>query len=329
MEPKHFAPTIPDLMGVKTARGDYHEGQLQEAMDKSELVGDTVSNWIRLAGDRQTIVFASGVAHSIHLRDEFLRNGVKAAHIDGNTPDYERDKIIQQVRDRKIQVICNCMVLTEGFDEPSLSCCVLARPTKNFGLYLQMAGRVLRPDTDKENAFIIDHSGAVYRHGKVNDPYPWALDVQGQPEKETARQQRLREKTIITCVKCAAVYSGQLNCPMCNHVPERKGRFVMSRTGDLVAVDDAKNPPNARHWNRYEKVKWFNQFLEWARVKGFKRNWAHYRYKDKFHEWPSNDFPEFEHVEFEREFKSYMRYTNIKYAKGKQAQENKRADING
>ncbi len=327
--PKHFAPTIPDLMGVKTTRGDYNETQLQEVMDRNELVGDTISNWMRLAGDRQTIVFASGVAHSIHLRDEFLKAGVKAAHIDGTTPDYERDKIIKQVRERKIQVICNCMVLTEGFDEPSLSCCVLARPTKNYGLYLQMAGRVLRPADNKEDAYIIDHSGAVYRHGRVNEPFMWSLDTKGVPEKETARQQRLREKTTITCVKCSAIYSGQLNCPMCNHVPERKGRFVMSRTGDLVAVEDAKNPPNVRQWSRYEQVRWFNQFLAYAKAKGYKRNWAHYKFKDKFHVWPANDFPEFEHVELSREFQSYIRYTNIKWAKGKQEQEKRRADING
>lgn len=338
--PIHYAPTVPDLTGVKTSKGDYDEADLQEAMDQARLVGDVVSNWLRLAPHRPTLVFASGVAHSIHLRDEFLRAGVKAAHIDGTTPPHDRDRIIADLRNHAIQVVCNCMVLTEGFDEPSLGAIVLARPTKNFGLYLQMGGRGLRPAFGKENCYIIDHSGAVYRHGKINDPYRWTLDEGGTTEKETMRQQVVREKTTITCAKCAAIYEGQLICPQCGHTPERKGRFVMSRTGDLVAVEDASRPVNAREWRRYDKVKWFNQFLQLARDKGYKRNWAHYAFKDKFKEWPAPDFPEFDHVALEPEFNAFVRYLNIKRAKSREKdradaaarngyQERKRRDLNG
>ena len=331
VKPKHYAPSIPDLAGVSTKRGDYDEAQLQEAMDKDELVGDVVTNWLRLASDRPTIVFASGVRHSIHLRDEFLRAGIHAAHIDGNTPDDQRDAIIQDLHKGRIQVICNCMVLTEGFDCPKLSACVLARPTKNMGLFLQMAGRVLRTDeaSGKKDALIIDHSGAVYRHGLVDDPYVWSLDAKGKKEAEAQAEQRLREKTMITCEKCGAVYGGQINCPECNHTPERSGQYVKSKTGDLVSIEDAKRPVNARNWRRYEKVKWFNQFLKYAEEKGYKRNWAHYKYKDKFKEWPEKDFPVLEDVVFEPEFRAYIRHLNMKYAYGKAKGERSRADING
>lgn len=337
VQPKHYAPSIPDLTGVKTKGGDYNEADLQEAMDQTDLVGDVVANWMRLASDRPTIVFASGVRHSIHLRDEFVRAGVKAAHIDGTTPDHERDGIIRDLRAGKIQVITNCMVLTEGFDCPSLSCCILARPTKNLGLYIQMAGRVLRTsvETAKANALIIDHSGAVYRHGKVDDPMFWSLDVEGTKDSDAKSEQRLREKTTITCEKCSAVYSGQINCPECDHTPETKGKYVKSKTGDLVAIDDAKRPPNPRQWRRYEKVKWFNQFVEYTRQKGYKRGWAHRKYQEKFKEWPPSDFPVLDHVQLEPEFNAYIRHLNMKWAYGKKKQqeaeeaEKQRTDIHG
>jgi DNA repair protein RadD len=68
---KVFAPTTPNLEGVRVERGDYVERELASRMDQAELVGDIVSHWHRLAERRRTVVFASSVGHSVHLRDEF------------------------------------------------------------------------------------------------------------------------------------------------------------------------------------------------------------------------------------------------------------------
>ena len=338
VKPVHYAPSLPDLTGVRTGKaGDYDAGQLEGVMDKAELVGDVVTNWLRLSSDRPTIVFASGVKHSIHLRDEFKRAGIQAAHVDGTTPDDERDRIVKDLHEGRLQVVTNCMVFTEGFDCPPLSTVVLARPTKNYGLYLQMAGRGLRTHEGKDHCRIIDHSGAVYRHGKVDDPHEWRLEESAISEKESKKRQTVREKTTITCVKCGAVYSGQINCPMCNHVPERKGRYVVSRTGDLVAVEDATTPADPIHWERHEKVRFFNRLLVYAKHKKYKRNWAHYKFREKFKHWPDKDYPELElppEVALEdKEFMAYIRSLNIKagYRKRKQQEEAEkaRADIHG
>jgi superfamily II DNA or RNA helicase len=80
---KVYAPSLPDLTGVRVVRGDYVESQLAERVNTDQLVGDIVTHWHRLAEGRRTVVFATGVAHSVHIRDEFLRSGVLAAHIDG------------------------------------------------------------------------------------------------------------------------------------------------------------------------------------------------------------------------------------------------------
>ena len=90
VNPITFAPTIPDLTGVRVKGGDYDPKELERAMDRRSLVGDVVSHWHRLASTRPTIVFASGVKHSIRLRDEFRKAGAVAAHVDGDTPLPER-----------------------------------------------------------------------------------------------------------------------------------------------------------------------------------------------------------------------------------------------
>jgi superfamily II DNA or RNA helicase len=120
-------------------------------MDQAKLVGDIVNHWLRLAERRKTVVFATSVGHSIHLRDEFIRAGVRAEHIDGTTPKDERDEILARLSRGEIALVTNCMVLTEGWDQPDVSCCVLARPTKSMGLFRQMAAA-----PGKDYALILD-----------------------------------------------------------------------------------------------------------------------------------------------------------------------------
>ena len=166
----YYAPANPDLKGVETRQGDYVVSQLADRMNRDDLVGDIVSNWHKLAQRRKTLVFCVDVAHSVHVKNEFLKSDVKAEHVDGGTPKAERDAILARLASGETEVLCNCMVLTEGFDLPAISCIVLARPTKQLGLFRQMAGRGLRPAPGKSNLVLIDHSGAVFRHGLLEDP---------------------------------------------------------------------------------------------------------------------------------------------------------------
>ncbi len=88
-----YAPVDPDLRGVHTRAGDYVEAQLAERMDRPKLIGDIVTHWHKFGERRKTVAFAVNVAHSVHLRDEFIKSGVRAEHIDGGTPKPERDAI--------------------------------------------------------------------------------------------------------------------------------------------------------------------------------------------------------------------------------------------
>ena len=131
-----YAPAEPDLAGVETRAGDYVEGQLGERMDRTNLVGDIVQQWHKFGQRRKTVCFAVNVAHSIHIRDEFINSGVRAEHIDGGTPKAERDAVLARLASGQTDLVTNCMVLTEGWNMPGC-CCILARPTKKMGLYRQ------------------------------------------------------------------------------------------------------------------------------------------------------------------------------------------------
>ena len=179
-----FSPSIPGLEGVRVRKGDYLEGELAEVMDLPKLVGDVVTHWHRLGENRKTVVFATGVEHSIHIRDEFRRSGVWCEHIDGTTPKEERREILERLSEGKVQIVANCMVLTEGWDQPDVACVILARPTKHMGLYRQMVGRVLRPAEGKTDALVLDHAGATLEHGFCRRP--GLVDAgRGRPGRES------------------------------------------------------------------------------------------------------------------------------------------------
>ena len=128
-----YAPVNPDLKGVRTVAGDYVESQLAERMDRPKLIGDIVTHWHKYGERRKTVAFAVNVAHSVHLRDEFIKSGVRAEHIDGSTPKPERDATLARLASGEIELVTNCMVLTEGWDMPEVGCCILARPTQEDG----------------------------------------------------------------------------------------------------------------------------------------------------------------------------------------------------
>ena len=144
--------------------------------------------------------------NSIHIRDELIKSGVRAEHVDGTTPQGDREAILGRLASGETEFVSNCQVLTEGFDLPDLGCIVLARPTKSFGLYLQMIGRGLRTAENKPDCIILDHAGAVYQHGLPHDQIMWTLDVDKRAENITQaeRKAKVGSDPMCDCPSCGA-----------------------------------------------------------------------------------------------------------------------------
>src|SRR4030088_1015212 len=169
-------------------------------MNTDKLVGDIVTHWLQYGERRRTVVFAVDVAHSVHIRNEMIRAGVRAEHLDANTPISEREAILARLASGETELVTNCMVLTEGWDMPEAGCCILARPTKQMGLYRQMIGRVLRAAEAKPDPIVLHHSGAVYRHGLPEDHVEWTLDPDRRSTApEHQKRQSASESKLIEC----------------------------------------------------------------------------------------------------------------------------------
>jgi DNA repair protein RadD len=291
---KVYAPYRPDLKGVKVERGDYVESQLAARMDTGRLVGDIVTNWIRLGGRRQTVVFATGVAHSVHIRDEFRRAGVMAEHIDGKTPAEERDRILADLSAGRIDLVTNAMVLTEGWDQPSVSCLILARPTKSLGLFRQMIGRVLRPAPGKTEALVLDHAGATFAHGFAEDAIEWELskDRKAENRAHASRGGSAEAPGLTTCPECAAVRMEGKPCGACGWRPQSKAQSIEIDDGDLARVERDRSVRPNTYDDKY-KAEFHGQLIWIGQEKGYERSagWAAHKYKEKFGVWPPSRTP--------------------------------------
>ena len=146
--------TKTSLDNVKTTAGDFQVDQLSETVNTVERNTQIVKAWKDNVKDKQTLCFTVDVQHAKDLADTFLRNGVMAQPIYGD--DSQRSEKLKWFESGKIQVLCNCALLIEGFDSPAVACIVLARPTKSSSLYTQMVGRGTRLKEGKENCTVLD-----------------------------------------------------------------------------------------------------------------------------------------------------------------------------
>lgn len=172
---------------VRTSGGDYHLGDLGNAVRESRIEGDLVREWKEKAEDLQTIVFAVNVEHSIEIVKKYREAGIPSHHLDCSIPPIERKAILSQFATGKIKVLSNVGIVSEGFDVPACSCVQIARPTKSLSLYFQMIGRALRPLKGKSEAIVLDHGGVYVELGCVMAPINWHLN-ESKPVKNKEAQ---------------------------------------------------------------------------------------------------------------------------------------------
>lgn len=273
-----YGPSEPDLDKVRIVRGDFHEKDLADTMRQKAVVADVVSTWHRLGECRQTIAFAVDIAHSKDMVDAFLGEGIPAAHIDCHTPEDQRRELIAAFRAGQIRILSSVAVLAVGFDAPEAACCIMARPTMSIALFIQQAGRIIRPWAGKADAILLDHAGNVARHGLPQHYRPAGLD-DGDDQRSKAK--RKKERTARPCPQCDFMLDpGQRECPNCGWISER-ANAVQFVDGELVALDGGQALASAVNHGEF-----LAELVGYADARGFKRGWAFHKYAERFSDKP-------------------------------------------
>ena len=204
---KYYSVTVADLSAVN----NYENGEADIALMKPAVYGKVIDNWKRFAGNMQTVVYATSVKHSLDTAKAFRKNGINAEHFDGSTPRAERAELVSRFRKGEIQVLCNCDLISMGFDMPDIGCVVMLRPTDSCSLYIQQSGRALRYKPNK-TAVILDMVANYQRFQMPDAPYEWSLD------KPIKKQRELNENGdfyIRSCPECFMTFKTAPVCPFC------------------------------------------------------------------------------------------------------------------
>jgi ATP-dependent helicase IRC3 len=167
--------TDVDLSRVKTRMGDFVGSQLSDAINIESRNALVVKAFQDMVPDRKTLVFCVDVAHTLDLAAAFTHYGIPAAPITGDMPADERSESLEAFSAGRIQVLTNCMVLSEGYDEPSVNGIILARPTKSALLYTQMIGRGTRLYPGKTDVTVVDVVDNSSKHRLVTLPSLFGL----------------------------------------------------------------------------------------------------------------------------------------------------------
>lgn len=302
-----YAPSSPDLSGVKIVAGDYHEGQLADVMGGAQLVADVVQTWKQRAQGLPTLVFAVNKAHAAQLVQQFADAGVRMGYCDDRVDVIERQHLFRQMARGEISGIVNIGTLTTGVDA-DVRCVVLARPTKSEMLFVQMIGRGLRTAPGKTEALILDHADNHDRMGFVTDIHHDRL-LSGK-DKTHATKKDKGEATPKPCPSCGTLKKGG-TCPSCGFKAERQSDIEVE-AGELVEF----KPKPPKH-NRDEKQKFWSMALALDAERGRGGKLAKGLYKGKFGVWPQGlaNAP----LPPDGAFMSYERSRRIAYAKRKEA----------
>lgn len=302
-----YAPTHPDLTGVKVSAGDYQQDQLSEIMQDQKLIGDIVDSWLKLGNGDPTLCFAVDRAHARAIQGQFARAGIRFAYCDAYTDLIERKHLFRQLARREIAGIVNVGTLTTGVDA-DIRTLILARPTKSDSLFVQIIGRALRTAEGKGRAVIIDHTDTTLRLGM---PCSISRDklCSGDREERAERERQAKEEPKPKeCPKCQHVKpAGAALCPMCGFEAVMV-RDVEAGQGDLAEIKGAKPK-----FTMEDRQRWFSELLTIQRDRKKSKGWLAHTYKAKFGVWPRG--LDYDRRQPSPEVLGFVKHRNIAYAK--------------
>lgn len=280
---EYYAPDLNlDLSSVKKSCGDFNNQELGEKMSSKKIYGDVLKYYEKLGKGQQAIAYCVNIQHSKEVCDMFNENGISAKHMDSKTPEQEREKILQEFKDGKFTILCNCNLISEGMTLPSANVGLLLRPTLSLPLFIQQACRVLTPVEGKK-AIIIDYVGNVFRHGMPTMDRDWSLKkkVKGYDNENDDGTLRIR-----VCKECFSTFEGGNVCPYCGAEYELTAIEIQNiKEVQLKKVEEERElkrqqylssvANRVQYYESVEECTTWAELTEFAKMKGYKSGFAY------------------------------------------------------
>lgn len=283
----YYAPDINlDLSNVRKVNGDFNNQQLGEVMSNKKIYGDIIKYYNMLGQGRQALAYCVNINHAKEVCEMFNNSGITAKEIDSKTPEKEREKIMDEFKDGKFKILCNCNLISEGITLPNCEVGLLLRPTCSLPLFIQQSMRPLTPIEGKK-AIIIDYVNNVQRHGLPTMDRKWSLTNKVQEYDNENDDGTLK---IRICQECFSTFQTAPKCPYCGaeykttpieiqnfkeiklkkieEEKEAKRQAIMQRTAENIA-----------NYTKPEQCRNFYELVEFGKKRGYKPGWAIFQAK--------------------------------------------------
>jgi len=224
-----------ELSGIEATAGDFDMSEAARVLNHAVLNEAVVEHWKARAADRRTIAFCATIEHAESVAAAFRAAGISAETVTGEMKARDRADVIARFDRGEVQVLANCMVLTEGFDSQPVGCIAILRPMLHKGTFIQAVGRGLRkvdperfPGIVKTDCIVLDFAGAAQRHGSIEQE----VRLDDEEEEKGAALYK-------TCPDCSAELPLATSiCPFCGHTWSREARAKKLLTRfDLTEID--------------------------------------------------------------------------------------------
>ena len=235
-----FSCTRANMADAEVIAGEWSDKAAEQR--GMEIIGDVVSEWIKFAEGRKTIVFGATIAHCEEMASAFNAVGVQAAVFSAHTLPHERAALLKEYRkpDSSLRVLISVEALAKGFDVQDVGCVVDCRPLrKSLSTAMQMWGRGLRssPETGKTDCILLDHTGNILRFAKdYTRIYHEGLDALDSGEKlDKAVRTEKDEAEAKACPKCKAIpFVGK--CMFCGFEASKPAALVQALPGSMREI---------------------------------------------------------------------------------------------
>jgi DNA repair protein RadD len=251
-----YGPQEVDTSGVDVTKGDYDQQALYHLFDKPTLYSGTVEYWKKYAEGRPTIVFCQSVEHSRKVCLAFQDAGLRAVHVDGDTPDVLRKSFFYGLEHGDIDIVCNYGIAVEGVDVPPVSCIILDMATLSLSKFLQAVGRGLRTWEGKDDCIVIDHGGNIKRHGFPSDERVWQL---------TGKIKKPGVAPVKECPQCyLLVHASCPKCSDCGYDWPVKVEAPVEAEFELLVPAELLVDPAEMDIETLAKAAQYNGGMKWA-----------------------------------------------------------------
>lgn len=269
---KVYAPSIPDMIGIRTKKGDFDTTQLAKLMGKPECIANVVEHYRKHADGLPTICFCPSVEVAEEYAAAFRNAGYRSVAAHGDMEPDERTKALAGLETGAVQVVTACDLISEGVDVPCVACVILCRPTKSLGLHIQQIGRGLRPMEGKTCLIVLDFAGNTLRFGLPDTEYQWSLDALPRNKKERAAPSGW------VC-DCGTVNTPRtMQCTECEEFRTIEGARTEKPELHPVALEEL-DEEKARMWREMsyqdmmDTARTEQDFIDIAQARGYRAGW--------------------------------------------------------